>query len=286
MNSYNHLLESKSIAIVRTDRLGDMVLTLPIVNALKEEVPGSEISVIAAGYVKPLLERIPGITKHYLDGNKDLKKILSENNFDTAFFPMPVYEEALAARKAGIKLRVGSAFRLYSILFNHRVRDHRKVSEFHEAEYNVRMVSSITGKDYRVSLIKPVVGQTEIQPVFEKIIPLGFNPEKKFIIIHPGSRGSAKDWQPEKFAELNKLISHNLSNYQVIISGTSVEQNSCKTVADTDVNTVNLCGKLSLDELIVLMSSASLLIANSTGVLHIAASLEIPSSAFFQIRRI
>ena len=98
-----HTLRSaRSIGVVRTDRLGDMVCTLPLVQSLASEFPAARIHLIARSYCEPLL-RCTAVADavHYVD-QTPLETILRKENFDALFFPRPVFSEVLAAFRAEI----------------------------------------------------------------------------------------------------------------------------------------------------------------------------------------
>ncbi|TAL70444.1 MAG: lipopolysaccharide heptosyltransferase family protein [Bacteroidetes bacterium] len=277
-NSYrkNILMAGKiKICVVRTDRLGDMVLTLPMCKALKDNCPNSEVSIIARRYVKPLLENCPVIDNVFFidDYENGIKEIFKKNIFDVAYFPRPRLNECFSAYMNRIPLRVGTAYRYYSLLFNHKVYDHRKTAEYHEAEYNTRLVASVLKKDVRTELVKPFINNAAKEKV-NNILNY-YNIDKEIIIIHPGSGGSAFNWKPENFGEVSNIL-NTATNYNIIITGIKEEFEICEKVTKYCPGSINLCGKFDLWEMLALISLSKLLLANSTGVLHIAAALDIP----------
>lgn len=276
-----HILQSASIAVVRTDRLGDMVLTLPLCNAIKSEFPQSKVTLIANSYTKLLLENCPVVDEVIFvdDKSKNIKSVFKENKFDFAFFPRPRFGEVLAAFKGGVKFRIGSAYRAYSFLYNKKVFDHRKKGEFHEAEYNVRLLSQLIGMELPVNLVKPFISNVS-KEFIKNLLNKNNIQEKGFIILHPGSGGSSRDWKSGSFAELAKLISER-TGFGIIVTGIKSEKESCNLIANVTDRVLNLCGILNQEQLIALLSTARILIANSTGVLHIAAALGVPVVGLF-----
>jgi ADP-heptose:LPS heptosyltransferase len=265
-------LNSKYIAVVRTDKIGDMVLTLPLCKAIKEFMPDSNIYVIARKYVEPLLNNQEIFKALYIEDYKNgIDGIFKSHKFDAVFYPMPVFSECWAGFKNNIPLRIGSAYRLYSFLFNIKIKDHRKISEYHEAEYNVRMLNSITGINHPVKLIKPYINSVANDLILSEY--LNAYERKKIIIVHPGSGGSAKDLPINKFIELINLIVIN-QDVKIILTGIDSENEQCEYIAGNCKNLLNLCGKLNLEQMIALISHSDLFISNSTGVLHIAAALD------------
>ena len=267
------LLNAERIAVVRTDRLGDMVLTLPLARALKERFPKASIEMIARSYTMPLLYQSPVLDAVHCLDEKSIREIFQSQKYDAVFFPRPVFDEALVAFTTRVPLRIGSAYRWYSPLFNYRIPDHRKVAEYHEAQYNTRMLGHILHKEVPTGLVIPVVKQDAVSRIndlfHEHIIT------EPFIVLHPASRGSAYEWSAENFAMLTQSI-HQKTEVKIVITGTQSESEKCSVVKERCESAINLCAKLNLDEMIALLARTSLLVANSTGVLHIAAALGKP----------
>ncbi len=257
-----------------------MVLTLPLCRAIREEFPGCKLTLIARSYVEPLLENCPAIDEAiYIDNySGGIKEIFSSRRFDAAFFPRPRYDEAMAAFTSKVKLRVGSAYRLYSLLFNHRIFDHRRKGIYHEAEYNVRLLSVLMGKELETKLVRPFVcpaAKAETDILLRENGLAGTD----YIILHPGSGGSSRDWPTQSFAGLAELLSVN--NYRIITTGIASEAPSCKAISERSPGIVNLCGRLDMRGMIALIEGAKLLVANSTGMLHVAAALGTPVVGLF-----
>lgn len=276
MKNKKELLENAHrICIFRTDRIGDMILTLPMVNALLQVNPTVEIHFIISKYTEPLLKNQPLIKSYYF-----IEEIIDENSFliskefDVAFFPRPKFDEVFSAFRARIPLRIGSAYRVYSFLLNHRVKEHRKFGKKSEAEHNLNLISSITKQDYEIQLIPPVVDRTIQKNIKEK-----FNLPENFIIIHPGGGGSAPKLPLDKFIEISKMISSKYSR-QIVVTGNKAETQLAEAICQS-TNSYNLSDKLSLTELIALIDLSDGVIANSTGIVHLAASLEKKILAFY-----
>lgn len=264
------------ICVVRTDRLGDMVLTLPMCKSLKDNCLDSEVTLIARRYVQPLLEKCPVIDNVFFidDYENGIKDIFNKNRFDVAYFPRPRLDECFSAFRNRIPLRVGTAYRYYSFLFNHKVYDHRKTAEYHEAEYNTRLVASVLKKDVKTELVKPIVNNEANEIVREVLNQKGIT-GKNFIIVHPGSGGSTNNWKPERFGKAGNKISKE-SGLRVVITGIKVESELCEIVNQNCPDSLNLCDVFNLREMIALISNAKMLLANATGVLHLAYSLDVP----------
>ncbi len=280
MNFENTYRDAKDVAVIRTDRIGDMILTLPMCSGIKEVLPNCRLSLVASKYVEPILYNCPVIDKIVFveDFDQDFKTIYTKIHPEVAFFPRPKFMEVYWAYKTAVKVRIGSAYRWYSFLFTHKVKDHRKIAKFNEAKYNLRMVEDYFRRPLELKYVKIIVKPEAEKKVREILDTLGI-PAYKFIILHPGSGGSSINWPIFRFGELAQLLLQN--NFKVIITGTSQETSLAFAIQDLAPDVINLCGRLDLYETIALVSLACGVVANSTGILHIASVLEIPTVGLF-----
>lgn len=259
---------SMTIAIVRTDRLGDMILTLPMIGAIRAVHPQARIVICCRRYLEPVVARTDGIDRIvYVDDAPDaLRMALREEHVDVIFHPRPHASEVWTSVRARIPRRVGTAFRWYSFLFTTRVRDHRRDAAHHEAEYNVRMVEAAFG---RPSL------PTALPRLHTSHHETSFGMDGRYFIVHPGSGGSARDWPAERFGETARVLADR-TGWTPVITGISTEASLCAKVLAACPTAVSMCGKCTLEETMDIVAKAEVVIANSTGLLHIAAAYGRP----------
>lgn len=270
----------KNILVVRTDRIGDVVLTLPIANIIKKHFPDSRVSFLIREYTKSLCENNlfinEIITLDEADGKtkifSNIRKI--KKKFDTAIVAYPTFRIALILFLAGIKTRIGSGYRWYSFLFNKKIYEHRKISEHHELEYNIRLLKAI-GVEEEVSP-STVLFNLHSSPLSRQFVEKEFSSRSvnllnKLIIIHPGSGGSSIDLPPDQMKRLVYLMAQEL-DVEILITGSKTEKELCESLVVNE-KTKNLSGLFDLPELIALIEKSDLMIANSTGPIHIAAAL-------------
>ncbi|GAB4288424.1 MAG: glycosyltransferase family 9 protein [Ignavibacteriaceae bacterium] len=275
------MIEPQNLLIVRTDRIGDVVLSLPLAGIIRKHYPDCRITFLLRKYSKPIAANHPHIDEVITLNEENNKITLIENvrrlracKFDTAIIVYPTLIAAMIVFFAGIKIRIGTGYRWYSFLFNKRVFEHRKYAEKHELEYNVNLLEqigiyeSISKGNVKFSLKED---DNALRRVRNKVVKLGVDPGKPLIILHPGSGGSSVDLPLNKFKELAKYISDsNLCN--LVITGLPSEKQLASAVAE-NTNAINAAGEFDLNELIAFISLSKLFIANSTGPLHIAAAL-------------
>ncbi|MDP3583441.1 MAG: glycosyltransferase family 9 protein [Ignavibacteria bacterium] len=270
----------KNILIVRTDRIGDVILSLPLAAILKKHFPDVRVSFLVREYTAPLVKNNKFVDEVIILSEKNGKPQIAQNiaslkdKFDACIVVFPTYQIALILFLAGIKTRIGSGYRWYSFLFNKKVYEHRKYGERHELEYNVRLLQQFEiNEDVNPDNVEfgIQVDHPTNEKVKDKLISLGWDGEKKLVVIHPGSGGSAIDLPKEKMKLLVKNISDETDSV-LIITGSQAEEELCNSyVVSKEV--INTAGMFNLEELIALISNTNILIANSTGPIHIASAL-------------
>ena len=271
------LREARRIAVVRTDRLGDLVLTLPMLEALRLHLPAADLHLICREYAAPAAAGLACVDQiHLVDREPGgLRGLLARQRFDAVFLPQARPNEAWAAFRAGVPLRVGSGYRWYSFLYNHRVYDHRSNGRFHEAEYNTRLVAAVIGSAVETRLQRPAVDPAAAGRVNRLLADRGIPPGARLVVIHPGTGGSTREWPARRFGELaSRLVA--FKAFETVITGTRGEEVVCSAALQACPAAVSLCGEISLPEMMALLERAALLVANSTGVLHLAAALGTP----------
>lgn len=269
------LRAARRIAVVRTDRLGDLVLTLPMFAALRAHCRGARLLLACRDYAAPVGEAAAVIDEvHRVDRTPGgLRALL--RGCDAAFFPRAQPGEAWQGWIARVPLRVGTAYRWYGWMYSHRVHDHRSEGRFHEAEYNTRMVGSALGVPVATEMpalrVEPAAGAA-LGALLEQE---GIAPKEPLLVIHPGSGGSSRDWPADRFGAAAAQLGPALGA-RVVVTGTAPEAPACAAAAAACPGSVSLCGRLALPQLMALAARSALLVANSTGVLHLAAALGCP----------
>jgi heptosyltransferase-3 len=260
-----------NVLVSRTDKIGDVILTLPLINEVKRLIPNSRISLLISRKLENLIDGYKDVDKVFFVEDINLNNFLNTNKFDVAISVYPRKEIAMAFYKAGIKFRVGSAYRLYSVLFNYRIKEHRKFAEKHEADYNLNLLSFL-GKE--ISCDKKFFFKYTKEESDLLQSKLSFDLNDKFVIIHPGSKGSARDLPIEKIMQIPGIIIKNYPDYKIVLTGIPQEKPITELFKEIyKGNVIDLAGEISLRELLILTDKSNLFISNSTGPIHIAGAL-------------
>ncbi|MFQ5630425.1 MAG: glycosyltransferase family 9 protein, partial [bacterium] len=196
-----HEPAGKKILILRTDRLGDVLLSTPVAGALKKHFPRSQLTFLVRQYTQPIAEscvhidETMNIETFFNSYRKTrvikLTRFFREQKFDIAIHLFPRPELALATFLARIPIRVGTGYRFYSLLFNKRQYEHRKNASFHEAEYNLRLLRQLGIYENAVSF-EIELEQTAKEKVNRILTSAGISRRQPIVVLHPGSGGSAR----------------------------------------------------------------------------------------------
>ncbi|NJO90276.1 MAG: glycosyltransferase family 9 protein [Chloroflexia bacterium] len=170
-------------------------------------------------------------------------------------------------------MRIGTSHRWSHFLYcNKRVNFGRKRSYLHEAQLNIKLLKPLIEKtEFSLSEIEGFYGFSKVKELPEKHKQL-LHKDKFNLILHPKSKGSAREWGEDNFTKLINILPKD--KYNIFITGTKDEGTLLRDFLNENKDKIiDLTGKLSLTELISFINEADGLVAASTGPLHIAASL-------------
>jgi heptosyltransferase-3 len=281
-----NLTGKEKFLIVRTDRIGDVILSTPVPEALKRRYSESRVAMLVSPYTKDLLKNNPWVDEVVTDGNGGFKgfieliKMLRRKKFDVVVLLRPTLRLAFLLFFSGIKARIGTGYRAYQFLFNYKIYQHRKTIKKHELEYNLDMLSPLEVSSEKI--LPRIYLSPEEENSSRKIYDdLNIKEDDLKIVIHPGSGGSSLNYPLEKFVILADKLIEELSA-MIILTGNKKElMQSEKMKSLMKYQPFDLTGKTDLRELCSLLKGADLLISNSTGPMHIAAAVGTPVVALF-----
>jgi heptosyltransferase-3 len=285
-------ISPSKIIISRTDSIGDVVLTFPMCWWIKQNFPGVELIYLGKEYTKSVIESCSAIDT-FISWD-EIKQMPSSEKMiffrglkaDSVIHVFPNKEIASLAKKAKIINRIGTSHRIFHFLTcNHKVDFSRKNSDLHEAQLNFELLRPLGLKSipsWEDISVNSDYWNVEKQDLPEKISNF-IEINKNVVILHPKSQGSAKEWPIENYMVLAKELVE--SGNQVIFTGTENEGDSFRAKIPSSPYILDSTGKLSLKQLIYLISKSSGLVACSTGPLHIAGICGIHAIGLFSSRR-
>jgi heptosyltransferase-2 len=279
------------VLIRGTNWIGDVVMTLPAVAAVRRTWPGARIFVLAKPWVAEVYRLSPDVDevivfeepgRHAgIGGKLRLAGELRGRGFDCAILLQNAVEAAVIALLACIPLRAGYNSDGRGLLLTHSVRRTRAIRRVHQIDYYVEMVRAFgcasAGRGVR---LRPGADHEEVAKRLS--VEFGIEEGRLLIGIAPGAAyGPAKKWFPERFADVaDRLI--DAFGAQAILMGSAGDRESTAAVRQAARNPlIDIAGKTDLKGAISLIARCALFISNDSGLMHVAGALGVPTIAVF-----
>ncbi|MDR0676460.1 MAG: glycosyltransferase family 9 protein [Elusimicrobiota bacterium] len=277
-----------NFVIFRTDRIGDVVLSIGVAEILKKYFENSYITFIVKNYTRPILENNIFIDKILTIDNLKYKEIADVIKYNDISISLYASKDAVYAPYiAKIPIRIGPYSKIRSLFFNIRIKQNRSKSIKNEAQYNIDLVNEtfeINGFAY------PKIFLTDEEKdwgkkYLENNCKINVSDNEKFIILHPGSGGSSKDLPFERYLEIVQYLKK--QNIKFLISGNNKELDFYKKKFLSNEKYKYIIKddffkkELPLRKFFSVMNFAKIFISNSTGPLHCASALGVQTISFY-----
>ncbi|MDI6785369.1 MAG: glycosyltransferase family 9 protein [bacterium] len=281
----------KKILFIRNDKIGDLLLTLPVIKAAKDKYPDYKISILVSEYTSNLLNDINYIDEIIVEKEKHksyvgllkLIKRIRKNKYDVGIILYPCWRNAIVSFLSLIPIRIGTGYKLCSILFNKKVYVHRTKNKLiHETDYCLKHLKyfNINHADRKINLTKRKKDEDYIKKLLDKF---KIEKEERLIAIHPGNGRSALNWSVENFIRLIDLITKD-NRIRVVLTGTNGDKEIIEKIKDginKDSKVINLFNQTNINQLQALLSFCNFFIGTSTGPMHLAAAVKTRVIALF-----
>jgi len=280
-----------NILIRAVNWLGDAVMTIPAIGAVRASFPGARITLLANPLVAELFtphEWIDEVVVYHrkgshagLRGKLAIAEELKKHRFDLAILLQNAFDAALLAWLARIPRRMGYQTDCRGLLLTHSSRVIAETRRLHQVEYYLAMLKAqgITTNDRRLLLTvtpeeeRDVAEMLKVEGVGEGDFLLGVNPGATF--------GSAKRWYPERFAQVAVELSRRWGARVVITGGANEADIAGEIEAAMGGECLNMAGRTSVRSLMALIRRCNFFITNDSGPMHIAAAFNVPLVAIF-----
>lgn len=275
----------KKILIIKPSSLGDIIHSLPFLNAIKNHFTSSEIHWVVAKGFESLLETHPMIKKLIIihkDDWKNLRNIkstlaelseiyseLRNESYDIVIDLQGLLRSGLLAYATGAPIRIGftEAREGSTMFYTHKIEGGKDI---HAVDRYLKIASAI-GCDLN-EIIFPMPLSIESENIKALKASLG-----RYAVIVPGARWKTKQWSAERFAQLINLLKIN----SIIVGSKNDKTISEYIVSQTGDKALSMAGRTTINELIHLIRGAKIVITNDSGPMHIAAACGIPVVAIF-----
>ncbi|MEI8350244.1 MAG: lipopolysaccharide heptosyltransferase II [Candidatus Omnitrophota bacterium] len=277
----------KRILIIRTDRLGDVILSTPAIKNIRNYYPNAYLAFMCRPYTKDALNGNPYLDEIIVyDKDKRHKNFLAtlwfsftlrKYKFDLAIILHPTNRVNLLTFFSGIPRRVGWNRKL-GWLLNVPIEHLKQEGTKHESEYTLDILREIGIPIVDRDLYFPI--HKDAEHSIETILARhGISENDPFIVIHPSASCPSKRWPQEHFSQLVKLLKEKTKMKIVVITAEREKAYAQKIVGENSV--IDLRGNLTISEVGSLLKRSRLFISNDSGPVHIAAALRIPVISIF-----
>ena len=281
-----------NILIRATNWVGDAVMTLPALEAVRENFPSASITVLARPWVAPVFENHPAVNNILIySRHNGIKKNISEffhlagiirkNRYDLAILFQNAFEAALLTYLGRVKYRLGFDSDGRGFLLTHKVKRSREIFEVHQVEY---YLSILKAAGLKAESRNPIIylSKKDLAEAAKLLESKGIRKGDFILGISPGAIfGNAKRWPVERFAEISDWASERWGA-KVIILGSRKEKDIGNKMAGIMRNkAADFCGNTSLGEAMGLIAGCSFFVTNDSGLMHVAAALGVPTLAIF-----
>ncbi|MBK8983798.1 MAG: glycosyltransferase family 9 protein [Ignavibacteria bacterium] len=278
----------KRILVVRTDKVGDVVMITPVIRELRKKFPDSFIGAMTNENSSDILIGNPHLDVIIKDNMKKdtfgkVVKELRSFKFTDGLLMMPTERAAYQMFLAGVGKRIGVGRKLYEVItFMKSVSRNKYIPLRHEADYCMdlaRKLGVVTDD------LTPEIFLSDEEIAEGEVIlkDIGCKPDSEKIIVHTGSGNSSRNWSEEKYLLLLKNIISIKPETEIILSAKEMTKAFRDKIIEMKYDKIFFADKSihRLRDLIKIIANTDLLIAPSTGPLHLASALNIKTIGLY-----
>ncbi len=276
------------ILVIQTAFLGDVILTLPLIQSVKERFPDASIDVVVTPLAAGLFANHPAVTRviaydkrgkdRGIRGFRKLRRQIIAEKYDLALVPHRSMRSALLGGTSGIPVKIGFDRSAGRFLLSHIVTYR---PDIHEIERNLSLLTALgihNGSRVRPSLYP---GEQDREAIQEMIRKSSLNGQRELIAIAPGTIWNTKRWLKERFAETARRICE--EGRSVVLIGSHADRALCeeiKNLAGTPF-VLNTAGSLTLLQSAEMIRRCRIIISNDSAPMHMAVAVRTPVVAIF-----
>lgn len=266
-------------------------MTTPAVRGIRKRFPNTHVSLLAKPWVVPVFENSEHIDRLLIYDDKGrhkgvlgkfrLARDLKKYHFDAAILLQNAFEAALITFLAGIPLRIGYNTDVRQFLLTHAVSCTNEIKEKHQTEYYLNIIREIGMEEDNLELYLKL-NQKDRFRAEKTLLEHHLSDDDKLVGINPcATYGPAKQWPYDRYARLADKIQA-FTKGRVIIFGGPNDRHLGENISQRmEHRPLDLTGKTSLSEAMALIEKCDLFITNDSGLMHVAAALDVPLIAVF-----
>ncbi|OGC77983.1 MAG: lipopolysaccharide heptosyltransferase II [candidate division Zixibacteria bacterium RBG_16_40_9] len=271
-----------NILVVQTAFIGDVILTIPLIKAVKKKFSGSKLSVLVIPQSAELLKNNPYVDEVITYDKRGQEKSLNsffqlvnrikQSKFDLALVPHRSYRSSFLVFLSKIPERIGFDKNQASFFLTKKIVYQKN---WHEIDRNLSLIES-DGLSVEEKYPELFPTPEDFGKVERFLAENKINADDVLIAIAPGSTWATKRWIEAGFAKVADWLIQK-EKMKVVFTGSREDEQLMNSIYNLmEVKPVNACGKLSLLESAALLSKCKLLLANDTAPVHMAVAMKTP----------
>ena len=278
-------MQPEKILIRGPNWVGDAVLAIPAMKAVRARFPDANITVLVRPWVAGLFTSAPFVDSVWREEKPstltDWKRIIRDlrgRGFDLALLLPNSFESALMMFLGGVPQRIGYATEARRWMLTGSIAPNKAQ---HQVQYYLELVKMLSANVEQPSI--RIEATSEERSDARKLLSAeGIPNGSPFLVLNPGAAyGSAKRWPEDRFAGVADALARQCQ-MGVALIGSATEGSIASQVRDRmKTCAAVLSGKTSLETLIGVLAESSLLVTNDSGPMHIATALGVPTVAVF-----
>lgn len=288
------LSDCDNILVRGVNWIGDAVMTMPAVRALRRAKPSSKITLLVKPGIAPLFEKDPNIdelilyTEEYrgISGRLKLARKIRGRGFCAAVLLQNAIDAAIVTFLAGIPARVGYGRDARGFLLTQAIPFDEEAKRLHHIDYYLNLVekAGLPAEESPAWLYLSLQERLAARVALDAL-------KRPVVAINPGAAyGSSKRWPPERFADTAKKVIEELDGSAVILGGPAETGIAAEIVGTLTKSLperplpgrlLSVAGKTSIRELAALISESDILLTNDSGPMHIGYAVGTPVAGIF-----
>jgi ADP-heptose:LPS heptosyltransferase len=265
------ILSSKTInkiLVIRFSSLGDILLTTPVVRALKNRYTNAQIDFVIKEQYKSTLQYNPHINKLIVYEKRDAKKI--NHDLQIVGYDLVIDLQNNFRSRALTKKLDTEVLRFIKPTFKKLLLVWFKVNLLID-------IKSITQR--YAEAVKVELDQSGLELVVPSKIKTRLEANKNYIGLCPGSKHFTKRWLPEYFAELGNELTR--IGYTAVIFGGQSDEDVCAEISKQINGSINLQNSDDLLQTAAEMKMCKVVVTNDSGLMHTASAVGAQVIAIF-----
>ncbi|MDP2913138.1 MAG: lipopolysaccharide heptosyltransferase II [Candidatus Omnitrophota bacterium] len=279
----------KNILIIRLDKMGDVILSTPVIKTMREAFPNSRITFMVRPYTRQIVEGNPYLDevlvydkdRHANSITANMKFILKlrRKKFDLALILHPTGRTHILMFLAGIPERVGYD-KKWGFLLTKRIPHNKQFGLKHEMDYTLDLVRYIGIKPGSRSLYISKNEECE-KMVDGQFARSGIKDTDIVIAINPGASCPSRRWNTENFARVADGLVLKYNAKVIIIASQNDKALGDDIASKMEAGCLNLSGKTTISDIASILRRIRLFISNDSGPVHIACAVGAPVVVIF-----